>query len=118
MSRKVLVTGVCGFIGYHAARALRDRGDSVIGIDNFNAYYSPKLKRARLQQLQDLGIKVVEGDICNRGLLEELFTHYSFTHVLHLAAQAGVRYARENPDAYLKANLEGFLSILETMKLF
>jgi UDP-glucuronate 4-epimerase len=114
--KRVLVTGACGFIGHHLSLALAARGDFAIGLDNLNDYYSPALKKARQRRVEEAGIQVVIGDIVDKNLLLELCQKYEITHVLHLAAQAGVRYARENPGAYLKSNLEGFLSILETMR--
>lgn len=117
-NKTILVTGAAGFIGFHLAQKLNARGDFVIGLDNFNEYYTPLLKRKRADMLKNLGIEVFEGDICNTSLLKELFENQQFTHVVHLAAQAGVRYAQKRPDAYLKSNLEGFLSILECCKHF
>lgn len=112
----VLVTGAAGFIGFHVARALKKRGERVIGLDNFNTYYSPELKRSRAKILKQEGIEVIDGDLNDPGLLPSLFKKHSFTHVLHLAAQAGVRYARTNPKAYLSSNIDGFLALLETLR--
>lgn len=114
----ILVTGSAGFIGFHASRALKERGDSVVGLDNFNAYYSPELKRQRAALLKEQGIEVIEADLNDRKTLATLFQTYPFTHVLHLAAQAGVRYARSNPEAYLASNINGFLSLLETLRTY
>lgn len=116
MSKRVFVTGIAGFIGFHAARALKKRGDEVVGIDNFNAYYDPTLKRARAQLLAQEGIAVHEGEITAPEQMALLLQ--SCTHVLHLAAQAGVRYARTHPHVYIKSNIEGFLSLLELLKHF
>ncbi len=116
MNKKILVTGAAGFVGFHTALKLAGRGDFVVGIDDFNPYYSPQLKKDRASILKEQGISIIEGDICNRTQLKSLFQHYNFTHVVHLAAQAGVRYAKTHPDAYLKSNLEGFLSLLEVCK--
>lgn len=118
VEKKVLVTGNAGFIGFHTSLALKKRGDFVIGIDNFNTYYNPLLKRKRAALLGEADIEVVEGDFCNRHLLQALVQKNEITHILHLGAQAGVRYARTNPDAYLKSNIDGFLSILETCRHF
>lgn len=118
MRKKIFVTGAAGFIGFHTALALHRRGEHVIGLDNFNSYYSPQLKKDRASLLQEKGIPIIEADLCNRPLLYSLFESHGFSHILHLAAQAGVRYAKTHPDAYLKSNLEGFLSILETCKAF
>lgn len=114
--KTILVTGAAGFIGFHAIQALKKRGDRVIGIDNFNTYYSPLLKKQRAHLLKEQGIELIEADVNNRPLLLDLFKAHPFTDVLHLAAQAGVRYARENPDAYIASNINGFLSILETLR--
>ncbi len=117
MKRKaVLVTGAAGFIGYHACLALKARGDSVIGLDNFNPYYSPELKRRRVKQLLEQGIDVIEADINDKQTLQNTLDTHSCTHVLHLAAQAGVRYAKTHPEAYLSSNINGFLSLLESLR--
>ena len=112
----VLVTGAAGFVGYHLALALRKRGDGVVGLDNFNSYYDPNLKRARESILKRHGVMVVEGDINDAPLLARLFQLVRFTHVAHLAAQAGVRYALENPSSYIHSNVAGFVSVLEACK--
>ncbi|EPS64795.1 hypothetical protein M569_09984, partial [Genlisea aurea] len=112
----VLVTGAAGFIGSHAALALKRRGDGVVGLDNFNSYYDPSLKRARQKLLERSGIFIVEGDINNSGLLQKLFEIAPFTHVLHLAAQAGVRYAMKNPKSYIHSNVAGLVSVFEVCK--
>lgn len=116
MTKKILVTGAAGFIGFHLSQALHKRGDWLLGIDNFNSYYSPALKRKRAAQLQQLGIEVLEVDLNERAALEELLQKHKFTHVLHLAAQAGVRYARSHPEAYLTSNINGFLTLLEILR--
>jgi UDP-glucuronate 4-epimerase len=109
---KILVTGSAGFIGFHLSKRLLARGDSVVGIDNLNAYYDVGLKRARLAQLQaNPRFTFVEADIADRGAMQRLFE--SFEAVVNLAAQAGVRYSIENPHAYVEANLIGFVNILE-----
>jgi UDP-glucuronate 4-epimerase len=114
---KILVTGTAGFIGSHLARALINEGHEVVGLDNFNAYYQVSLKRARHSTLEGLaGYTGIEGDICDRSLVEGLFSSNSFDGVCHLAAQAGVRYSLENPYAYQKANIEGFLNVLEACR--
>ena len=111
---KVLVTGVAGFIGAETARLLVERGDDVIGIDNLNAYYDVGLKRARLARLSDKpGFTFIEGDIADRAAMAALFRDHKPKRVVHLAAQAGVRYALENPHSYATSNLVGFLNILE-----
>lgn len=112
----VLVTGAAGFVGSHACLALRRRGDGVVGLDNFNSYYPVELKRARQERLAEEGIFIVEGDISDQALLLRLFDLIQFTHVLHLAAQAGVRYAVHNPLAYVHSNVAGFVTLLEQCK--
>lgn len=112
----VLVTGAAGFVGSHVSGALKRRGDGVVGLDNFNDYYDPSLKRARQALLERSGVFVVEGDINDSGLLRKLFEVVAFTHVVHLAAQAGVRYAMENPASYVHSNIAGLVSLLEVCK--
>jgi UDP-glucuronate 4-epimerase len=109
-----LVTGAAGFIGYHVARALLERGDRVVGLDNLNDYYDPNLKKARLAQLEPFEAWTFERlDLADREGMESLFARNEFDRVIHLAAQAGVRYSIENPHAYGQSNLVGFLHILE-----
>jgi UDP-glucuronate 4-epimerase len=115
--RRILITGAAGFIGYHLARYLHQRGDAIIGLDNFNSYYAPQLKRQRAQELASLGISVIEGDVCDSMLLAELTAKHEVTHFVHLAAQAGVRYSLVNPHAYISANISGFLNVLENCRL-
>ncbi|GLT39782.1 hypothetical protein SLA2020_139550 [Shorea laevis] len=114
--RIVLVTGAAGFVGTHVSAALRRRGDGVVGLDNFNSYYNPSLKRARRALLERAGVFVVEADVNDAELLKKLFGLVKFTHVMHLAAQAGVRYAMENPASYVKSNIAGLVSVLEACK--
>ena len=118
MGKQILITGAAGFIGFHLAQYLNERGDSVIGLDNFNDYYEPQLKRDRVAQLQGKKIPVIRGDVCDRDTLIRLVEEHKISHIVHLAAQAGVRYSLENPDAYLRSNLDGFLQILETCRQF
>ena len=114
---KVLVTGVAGFIGMHCAERLAARGDEVIGLDNLNDYYSVALKEARLARLQERArIRVERLDIADAGALERLIARCKPEHVLHLAAQAGVRYSLENPAAYIQSNLVGFANLLEACR--
>jgi UDP-glucuronate 4-epimerase len=111
---KVLVTGAAGFIGMHAALRLLQRGDTVVGIDNLNNYYDPGLKRARLAELQvHKNFQFLKLDIAHRPEMEELFARERFNRVVHLAAQAGVRYSLQNPHAYVDSNLTGFVNVLE-----
>ncbi|XP_061348208.1 UDP-glucuronate 4-epimerase 5 [Gastrolobium bilobum] len=112
----VLVTGASGFVGTHVSLALKRRGDGVLGLDNFNRYYDPNLKRARQKLLERAGVFVVDGDINDAALLRKLFDVVPFTHVMHLAAQAGVRYAMQNPGSYVHSNIAGFVSLLEACK--
>ncbi|KAL2536519.1 UDP-glucuronate 4-epimerase 3 [Forsythia ovata] len=112
----VLVTGAAGFVGTHVSAALKRRGDGVLGLDNFNDYYDPSLKRARQALLERTGVYIVEGDINDVTLLKKLFDVVAFTHVMHLAAQAGVRYAMENPSSYVHSNIAGLVSVLEVCK--
>ncbi|KAJ0928509.1 putative UDP-glucuronate 4-epimerase [Helianthus annuus] len=112
----VLVTGAAGFVGTHVSVALKRRGDGVLGLDNFNDYYDPSLKRSRQALLERSGIFIVEGDINDDALLKKLFELIPFTHVMHLAAQAGVRYAMENPSSYVHSNIAGFVNLLEICK--
>ncbi|MEQ1652890.1 MAG: NAD-dependent epimerase [Hyphomicrobium sp.] len=111
---KVLVTGAAGFIGFHTAKMLLDRGDQVVGIDNLNTYYDVRLKQARLAELDGRnGFRFEKLDVADRAAMAELFAKEKFDRVVHLAAQAGVRYSIENPQAYIDANIQGFLNILE-----
>ena len=111
---KILVTGSAGFIGMHLAKSLLSDGHTVVGIDNFNDYYDVALKRARAAELADIpGFSMVEGDLCDFEALTNIFNTNNFDVVCNLAAQAGVRYSLTNPHVYQKANLEGFLNILE-----
>ncbi|RAL46222.1 hypothetical protein DM860_016655 [Cuscuta australis] len=112
----VLVTGAAGFVGTHVSAALKRRGDGVVGLDVFNDYYDPSLKRARQQLLERNGVYIVEGDINDAVLVKKLFEIVPFTHVMHLAAQAGVRYAMENPASYVHSNIAGLVSLLEVCK--
>ncbi|GKE01869.1 UDP-glucuronate 4-epimerase 1 [Tanacetum coccineum] len=113
----VLVTGAAGFVGSHVSLALRKRGDGVVGIDNFNDYYATSLKYARQDLLKSHDVFIVDGDINDSRLLKKLFEVVAFTHVMHLAAQAGVRYAMENPHSYVHSNVAGLVSLLEQCKL-
>ncbi|KAL2936196.1 UDP-glucuronate 4-epimerase 1 [Bienertia sinuspersici] len=112
----VLVTGAAGFVGSHVSLALKKRGDGVVGLDNFNNYYDPSLKRARKNLLESHGVFVVEGDINDFKIVSKLFDTVVFTHVMHLAAQAGVRYAIENPMSYVHSNVAGLVNLLEVCK--
>jgi len=111
---KLLLTGVAGFIGMHVAQILLKRGDEVVGIDNLNDYYDPRLKHARLAQLTHYpNFKFVQGDIADRQTIEDLFVKEKPRRVINLAAQAGVRYSLKNPHIYIQTNLAGFGNLLE-----
>lgn len=111
---KILVTGTAGFIGAQLAHRLLERGDEVIGVDNVNDYYDVSLKEARLARLTGHpGFTEVRQDVADRAVMAEIFAKYRPERVVHLAAQAGVRYSLENPNAYVDANLVGFMNILE-----
>lgn len=115
MKNPILVTGAAGFIGFHTARRLLERGEAVTGIDNLNDYYDVSLKEARLAELQKFPqFKFVKLDIADRAGLESLWENGGpFTRVIHLAAQAGVRYSLLKPEAYVMSNCAGHLNILE-----
>ncbi len=110
----VLVTGAAGFIGFHVTQRLLAEGRQVVGIDSLNSYYDPKLKEARLAMLTSQpGFSFRKLDLADRAAMKALFAEHRFPAVVHLAAQAGVRYSLENPHAYVDANLEGFINVLE-----
>ena len=111
---KILVTGAAGFIGMHVSQILLARGDEVVGIDNLNDYYDPQLKRDRLARLTPLpGFRFELMDIVDRAAMDALFERERFDRVVHLAAQAGVRYSLSNPRAYIDSNVVGFTNIVE-----
>ncbi len=110
----ILVTGAAGFIGFHVARRLVQDGRDVIGVDNLSPYYDPKLKEARLAQLTGAkNFKFFRLDLADRAVTAALFAEHRFAHVIHLAAQAGVRHSLVDPHAYVDANFAGFVNILE-----
>ena len=110
----ILVTGAAGFIGFHVARQLLAEGRSVLGLDNLNNYYDPALKQARLDILRaEARFSFVQADLADRPTIAALFGEHRFATVIHLAAQAGVRYSIDHPHVYVDANLEGFINILE-----
>jgi UDP-glucuronate 4-epimerase len=114
MDDPVLVTGAAGFIGFHTARRLLEHGRIVVGLDNMNAYYDPGLKDARRKELEKDGkFHFARMDLADRTGVASLFAQYRFPFVVHLAAQAGVRYSLVDPHAYVDANLQGFINILE-----
>ena len=111
---KILVTGAAGFIGMHVSQRLLSRGDTVVGLDNLNAYYDPQLKRDRLTRLgAEAGFRFVHEDVADRVAMDGLFAREGFDRVVHLAAQAGVRYSLQNPQAYIDSNVVGFMNVLE-----
>ncbi|MFO1109789.1 MAG: NAD-dependent epimerase [Bradyrhizobium sp.] len=110
----ILVTGAAGFIGFHVARRLLAEGRTVVGIDNLNDYYDPALKAARLNLLRnDPGFLFEATDLADRAAIKRLFAGHRFARVVHLAAQAGVRYSIDHPHVYAESNLEGFINVLE-----
>ena len=117
MGAPILVTGAAGFIGMHVAERLLDRGEQVIGVDVFNDYYDPRLKSARAARLEGLdGFKMVRADIADHAQMRALVSDAGVKRIVHLAAQAGVRYSLENPFAYERSNLAGHLSMLEAAR--
>ena len=114
---KHLITGTAGFIGYHLAGRLLDRGDTVVGIDNVNDYYDVSLKRDRLAQLTPRdGYTHVEGDLAEPSEVDAVFAQHSFDRVVHLAAQAGVRYSIDHPRQYTRNNITAFINVLEACR--
>jgi len=113
-NRTVLVTGAAGFIGFHVTQRLLSDGHSVVGLDSLNTYYDPNLKQARLEILRrNANFTFVKQDLADRDATRSLFAQHGFPVVIHLAAQAGVRYSLEHPHAYVDANIEGFINVLE-----
>ena len=114
-----LITGSVGFIGFSLCKQLLERGDTIIGIDNHNDYYDPKIKDSRLEILNKFSnYKHYRLDICDQKNLEDIFKNHKPSKVLNLAAQAGVRYSLKNPLAYIKSNIDGFANILENSKKY
>ncbi|MDR6542470.1 NAD-dependent epimerase [Acinetobacter bereziniae] len=119
---KVLVTGAAGFIGFNVAKKLLERGDDVVGFDNVNDYYDPALKEARLDVLKNTAERVqgsfifIRANLADKTIVDQCFQDHSFDRVIHLAAQAGVRYSLENPSSYVESNLIGFTNILEACR--
>ena len=119
---KVLVTGNAGFIGFHTAKALLERGDEVVGFDCVNDYYDPALKEARLEILEKTAKETgsaytfIRGNLANQALVNECFDTHKIDRVIHLAAQAGVRYSLENPHSYVESNIVAFTNLLEACR--
>lgn len=113
---RIFITGIAGFIGLHVALFLKNRGHFVVGCDNFNAYYDSSLKRKRAEMLKEKGVEVFEFDICNPSLLEKVTIDFQITHLIHLAAQAGVRYSLQHPESYVHSNLDGFVHVMELLR--
>lgn len=113
-NRTVLVTGAAGFIGFHVIQRLLSDGHAVVGLDVLNSYYDPKLKEARLEILRrNANFSFVKLDLADRSATRSLFAQHGFPTVIHLAAQAGVRHSLQHPHAYIDANIEGFINVLE-----
>ncbi len=112
----ILITGACGFIGFHTALRLRSMGFSITGVDSLIPYYDPVLKETRSNILREQGIALHHFPIEDKEALEQLVSREKFTHIIHLAAQAGVRYSLIEPWGYLRSNIDGFLSVLETCR--
>jgi UDP-glucuronate 4-epimerase len=113
MKKRILITGAAGFIGFHFAKACLENGHYVVGIDNFNDYYAPSLKEDRAKELEKRGLTVQRLDLCEAAAIQDLIQKEQLSHVVHLAAQAGVRYSLQRPDIYIRSNIEGFLNVLE-----
>ena len=119
MGMRILLTGCAGFIAFHAARVLLSKGYAVIGLDNLNDYYDPRLKQARLDVLKaHKNFTFRRVDIADQAALGAAVKGEAFTHILHLAAQAGVRYSLKNPHSYIQSNVIGHLNMLELCLLY
>jgi UDP-glucuronate 4-epimerase len=116
--KRVFITGMAGFIGFHLALALKKRGDEVFGCDNFNSYYDPRLKKHRAHALASVGISTTLCDIADKESILHQLKQNSITHFVHLAAQAGVRHSLKDPESYVQSNLHGFVQVLEALRLF
>ncbi len=115
-TKEYFVTGVAGFIGFHLASSLLKQGCKVIGLDNLNSYYDVRLKRERLKLLGCGRFTFYHADLTDKKKLETIFQRHPITHVVNLAAQAGVRYSIDHPDAYIDSNIQGFLNVLEAIR--
>ena len=118
---KILITGVAGFIGFSLANNLlkHNKNVEVYGLDNFDDYYSKKIKKIRIKELnKSKKFKFLQADICNRNLLIKKLKDKKFTHIIHLAAQAGVRFSAVNPKKYVNTNIFGFINLLDAIKRY
>ncbi len=113
--KKILVTGAAGFIGFHLCLYLKNQGNYVVGFDNFNSYYSVELKKLRSKILKENNIEIIKADLKDKNKLDKILLN-NFTHVVHLAAQAGVRHSFEKPYDFVNSNLVGFINLLEALK--
>lgn len=116
MRHSYFITGIAGFIGFSLARALKRQGERVFGLDNFNAYYTPSLKKERAKLLKEEGIEVLNLDLNSKNDFFQYYSSKNPSHVIHLAAQAGVRHSFEVPDDYVAANFQALLNLLEAMR--
>lgn len=114
--RVILVTGTAGFVGFHCAKFFKKRGDGVLGLDNFNPYYPVGIKYDRAQALEKDGVYTFQADLNDRSMLDHILQEYKVTHILALAAQAGVRYATKDPASYVASNVAGFVQLLEACR--
>jgi len=115
---KILITGVAGFIGFHLASKLSNTEDEIIGIDNLNSYYDLQLKHDRLKELRSNNFKFIKADITNQEAMKSIFEEHKFTKVIHLAAQAGIRYSFKHPQTYVNVNIVGTFNIFELCKTY
>lgn len=115
---KVLITGACGFIGMHVCLKLQKEGHTVLGIDSMNSYYSIELKNKRASMLREKGISLLHQDIAEKGVVTKAIESFEPTHLIHLAAQAGVRYSLVDPHSYIRNNIIGFLEVLEAGRAY
>jgi UDP-glucuronate 4-epimerase len=116
--KRVFISGIAGFIGFHLGLKLKNRVEAVFGCDHFNDYYDPLLKHQRAQQLEKMGISVLHCDVVDKQRLQEAMKHHGISHFVHLAAQAGVRHSLQSPDSYVHSNLHGFVQVLEAIRDF
>ena len=118
MAKKILVTGAAGFIGCEVSLILLSKGYTVVGIDNMNSYYQVSLKEDRLKRLEHPQFSFYKMDLADAAAMTDLFAREKFDGVIHLGAQAGVRYSLQNPQAYIDSNITGFLNVLECCRKF